>query len=128
MAKRGSCHPTPLELEILKVLWRQGPSTVRQVRERLGGRRKLAHTTVMTMMGIMTEKGYLDRCKKGRSYLYTAVAAENQTLSTMLGDVVQRAFDGSTMAAMVHLLQMEQVDEAELAELRKLIRQKEKGA
>ena len=126
MARRASKHPTELELEILKVLWRDGQSTVRHVREELADFRNLAHNSVMTMMAIMTKKGYLKRFRKGNRHIYTPRIAERKASSGMLGDIVDRVFDGSTMAAMVSLLETRDVDEAELAELRKLIRQKER--
>lgn len=124
MARPASSHPTELELEILKVLWRDGPATVRQVREALGEQRKLAYTSVMTMMGIMTNKGYLRRTKKRGSYLYQPKLERDRTASRMLQDVVRRAFDGSTKAAVLHLIESGDIDEGELQELRRLIARK----
>jgi predicted transcriptional regulator len=127
MARRSSSYPTELELEILKILWREGEGSVRQVREQLSGFRNLAHTSVMTMMSIMKEKGYLKRTKKGKEYIYEPRVSREQTTRRMLGDMVDRVFHGSTMAAMVNMLEMGDIDEKELAELRRLIDQKEKG-
>ena len=130
MAGRASRHPTELELEILKILWREGPCTVREVREKLAGFRKLAHTSVTTMMTIMTKKGYLKRRKKNKlTHIYTAQVSEEATTSGMLGDMVERVFQGSTMTAVINLLETRDIDEVELAELRKLIsrKAKEKG-
>ncbi len=126
MAGRSSRHPTELELEILKILWRDGASSVRHVREELADFRNLAHTSVMTMMTIMVEKGYLKRSKKGNRYIYKPRISEEDTTQGMLGDIVERLFQGSNMTAMVQLLEMGDIDEEELAELRKLIRQKER--
>jgi len=125
MARRASQFPTELELEILKILWRQGEGSVRQVREQLSGFRDLAHTSVMTMMGIMTVKGYLKRTKKSKGYIYKPRVSKEQTARKMLGDMVDRVFHGSTMAAMVHLLEIGDIDDKELTELQRLIRQKE---
>ena len=72
MPRPTSKHPTELELEILKILWRRGPSTVREVREQLQPFRVLAHNSVMTVMGIMTEKGYLRRSGDSSGYVYAA--------------------------------------------------------
>jgi BlaI family penicillinase repressor len=122
MTRPASRYPTELELEILKVLWRDGPCTVRQVRAALAeGGRKLAYTSVMTMMTIMTRKGYLKRQKDGRSYRYSPQVAEAETKQGLLGDVVERAFDGSARAVMLSLLETGDIDEAELDELRSLI-------
>ncbi len=128
MARLPSKYPTELELEILKVLWRDGESSVRDVKQALKVFRKLAHTSVMTMMTIMIEKGYLKRRKKSNYYMYKPLITEKAITSGMLGDVVDRLFDGSAMAAMVNLLETGDVDESELAELRKLIRRKGKEA
>ena len=126
MARRTSKYPTELELEILKILWRDGEATVRQVKKQLSSFRKLAYTSVMTMMTIMTEKGYLKRRRKRNYYMYKPLIMEKATTSGMLGDIVDRVFDGSAMAAMVNLLETGDIDEAELAKLRKLITRKGK--
>lgn len=126
MARRSSRYPTELELEILKILWRDGESSVRHVRKELAIFRKLAHTSVMTMMTIMTEKGYLKRSKKGNHYTYKPHVTEEETSSGMLGDIVDRVFHGSTMAAVISLLETGDVDESEMSELRKLVKQKKK--
>ncbi len=125
MARRSSKYPTELELEILKVLWRDGRCSVSHVRRALARDfRKLAHTSVMTMMGIMCDKGYLKRRRNGRSHIYEAAVTAEGTQSDMLGDLVDRAFSGSRVAAMVNLLETGDIDEAELAELRQLIAEK----
>ena len=126
MARRTSKYPTELELEILKILWRDGEATVRQVKKQLSSFRKLAYTSVMTMMTIMTEKGYLKRRRKRNYYMYKPLIMEKATTSGMLGDIVNRVFDGSAMAAMVNLLETGDIDEAELAKLRRLITRKGK--
>ena len=126
MARRSSRYPTELELEILKILWRDGESSVRHVRKALADFRKLAHTSVMTMMTIMTQKGYLSRSKKGNRYAYKPRVSQQEICSGMLGDIVDRVFNGCAMTAMVNLLETSGIDNAELAELRKLVRRKGK--
>ena len=126
MARRTSKYPTELELEILKILWRDREATVRQVKKQLSSFRELAYTSVMTMMTIMTEKGYLKRSKKNNYYIYKPQITEQETTKGMLGDVVDRLFDGSVTAAMVNLLETGDIDETELAKLRKLIMRKGK--
>ncbi len=72
MARPASPHPTELELEILKILWRDGPAVVQHVRDALAPERKLAYSSVITIMNIMTDKGYLSRVKDGKGYRYKA--------------------------------------------------------
>ena len=128
MARPVSPHPTELELEILKVLWQQGPSTVRQVREALAPQRKLAHTSVITMMNIMTEKGYLVRDAEEATHIFRAKVTEQSVRKRMLGDLVRRAFDGSAVAMMLNLLDTSSLKEDELAELRSRLTEKGKDA
>jgi len=124
MARSASKHPTELELEILKVVWRIGPATVRQVREELAVVRDLAYTSVMTMMTIMTRKGYLKRTKDGRSFIYQATYKEQKASKSMLQDIVDRLFGGSTTAVMQHLLETSDLDDNELKQIRQLINRK----
>ena len=124
MSRPTSKHPTELELEILKVLWHIGPATVRQVRDELAAIRDLAYTTVMTMMTIMDKKGYVQRKKDGRSFIYEAKYHEQKASKNMLQDIVDRLFGGSTTAVMQHLLETSELDEDELKQIRSLINRK----
>lgn len=126
MARRSSRYPTELELEILKILWRDGPSSVGHVRKALEHFRKLAHTSVMTMMTIMTDKGYLKRAKKGRSYTYKPRVTQDEVSSGMLSDIVDRVFNGCTATAVVNLLETGDIDEAEFEDLRRFVRRRVK--
>jgi predicted transcriptional regulator len=124
MPRPASRHPTELELEILKHLWREGPLTGRQVRDLLAAQRELAYTSVMTVLGIMEQKGYVRRKLSDGSYLYSARVSEKSTTRRMLLDLVQRAYDGSIVSALVNLLETADVGDAELHELRELIKKK----
>ncbi len=126
MARPPSRYPTEFELEILKILWRDGPATVREVREALARSRELAYTSVMTIMGIMTKKKYLARSMQGASYVYRARISERATIRRMLRDLVERAFGGSATAVMLNLLETADIDEAEIRKLRELINRKAK--
>lgn len=126
MARPASRHPTELELAILKILWRDGPHSVRQVRDALVEFRDLAYTSVMTILGIMTRKGYVRRNKSGGSYVYKAVLTEQAAGRGMLRDIVDRVFDGSAVAVMQHLIETGDLDAAELAQVRQLINRKAK--
>lgn len=124
MARSASKHPTELELEILKVVWQTEPTTVRQVRDALASVRDLAYTTVMTVMSIMADKGYLTRKKDGRSYIYEAAYREQKASRNMLQDVIDRVFGGSTTAVMQHLLETSDINDEELKQIRSLINRK----
>jgi BlaI family transcriptional regulator, penicillinase repressor len=126
MARPSSKYPTELELEILKVMWEFGPATVREVHERIQAFRPLAYTSVMTVMKIMTEKRYLRREKEGVGHRYHAQLDQESTTSSMLGDLVERLFDGSAAAASVRLLETVELSEEELNALRALLQRKMK--
>lgn len=127
MARPASEHPTELELAILKILWRQAPQTVQQVRDLLASDgRELAHSSVITIMNIMVRKGLLAREKQGRAFEFTPLVAEADVGQGMLADLVDRVFDGSATAVLLNLLEAKEVNADELRELRKLLQRKEK--
>ena len=126
MARPTSRHPTELELEILKILWREGPSPGRVIRDALVGFRDLAYTSVMTVMKIMTEKKYVRRKKVDGNFVYYSCVKEETVAKRMLHDVVDRVFDGSAAAVMLKLLQTADLDEEELRQLRQIIDQNAK--
>ena len=127
MARRPSKYPTELELEILKVLWRDGPATVRHVRQALAPKRKLAHTSVITVMNIMVGKGYLDREKVRGSYVYRPLITQEATTRRMLDDLVTRAFDGSAAAVVLNLLETSDLDAEEVRRIRKMLNGQSEG-
>ena len=125
MARQASEYPTEFELAILKVIWKRSPQTVRDVRDQLAeSGRDSAHTSVITMLNIMVDKGYLDKKKDGKSYLFWPIVSESDVSQKMLGDMVSRVFDGSAKRLVLNLIDGEEIGEAELLELRKLINQK----
>ncbi len=124
MARSTSKHPTVLELEILKILWRDGNLTGREVRDRLAVVRDLAYTSVMTVMGIMEDKGYVKRKKSGKTFIYSPRVTEAATKKRMLRDVVDRVYEGSTMSVVLNLLESADIDPDELKQLRALIKRK----
>ena len=128
MPRSGSEHPTELELEILKVLWDEAPASVREVRGRLDERagRRLSHSSVITMLNIMVGKGYVTRRKQGKAFLFTPKVAKENVAGGMMGDLLERIFDGSPSAMVLNLLDSTDLDADELAELRRLIGRKAK--
>lgn len=126
MARPTSLHPTDLEMEILKVLWRDGPSPVRHVPDELVNFRDLAHTSILTIMNIMVDKGYLQRVKQDNRFVYNPKITRRATTRNMLKDLVRKAFDGSAVAAMVNLLESADLDPKTLKQLRAAIDRKVK--
>jgi len=129
MARPSSEHPTQLELELLKILWQQAPLSVQQVRELLGQQpsgRSLTHSSVITILNIMVRKKYLKRTKQGRAYRYEPLVSEREVNRGMLGDMVDRVFDGSAKALMLELLDGSEIELDELKEIRRLINRKAK--
>lgn len=114
-------QPTPGELELLKVLWDRGPSTVREVMEVLNIHRPRAYTSVMSLMNVMTEKGQLHREPQGRAFLYKAAIEREDTLSDLVGDLLDRVFEGSASSLVAHLLEQSDPSDAELAAIRRAI-------
>lgn len=121
MARPPHEHPTPNELEVLRVLWDRGPCTVREMMNMLNQRRRRAYTSIMSLMNVMTEKGLLRREPKGRAFVYKARATRKRTLSAMVADLASRAFDGSAGAMVAHLLEQVDLSEDELDEIRQAI-------
>jgi BlaI family penicillinase repressor len=125
MARPAAEHPTELELRILKILWRESPLPVRDVRQRLADEgRESAHTSVITTLNTMTRKRYLKRHKEGNAFLFSPRVQRGEVTRRMLGDLVDRVFDGSAQAVMLSLFDAAAVDADELKELRKVINQK----
>ena len=127
MARPRSSYPTDLELEILKILWQEGPRTVEEVREALAGAdraRALTHSSVITVMNIMVKKEYLERKKQGRAFQYEASVTVTQINRGMLGDLMERVFDGSATALMLELLETADLDSDEIKKIRAMINRK----
>jgi predicted transcriptional regulator len=116
-------QPTAGELEVLKVLWTRGPSTVREVMEVLNERRERAYTSVMSLLNVMTDKGLLVRVQEGRAFVYQPSTDRRQTLGNLVEDLLGRAFDGSASQLVAHLLDQSQPTTEELAEIRRAIQQ-----
>ncbi len=113
---------TAQELEIMKVVWRSGSSTVRGVYETLLERRKIAYTTVMTMMNILEQKGYLKKSQKDRAFVYQATKPQKQVIRGMVREFVDRVFNGSAEPLLLHLVEDRHVSEQDLEEIRLMMR------
>lgn len=113
--------PTAGELEILRILWQRGPSTVRAVHEVLSREKDVGYTTVLKLMQIMTAKGTLRRNQQQRAHVYEACQPEEKTKRALAGDMLQRVFQGSASELMLHALDGRQTSRAELERLRQLL-------
>ena len=123
MARPKHEHPTPGELEVLRILWDESPLSVREVMEVLNRRRPLAYTSVMSLLNVMTDKGLLSRQAQGRAFVYKPTIDRSETLGGLVEDLLGRAFDGSASQLVAHLLDQSQPTSEELAEIRRTIQQ-----
>ena len=120
-------QPTGAELEILKVLWRRGPSTVREVFETLGESKTTGYTTVLKLMQIMADKGLVVRDESERAHRYEPAAPEDETQRRLVGDLLRRAFDGQAVKLVMQALSTERASAEELSEIRRMLDELERG-
>src|SRR5687768_1076223 len=120
-------RPTPAELEILRVLWHRGPSTVREVHEGLDRQRATGYTTVLKLLQIMTEKGIVTRDETERAHVYAARLPEADTQRQLVGDLLDRAFGGSALKLVLHALAARKASPAEIARIRRMLDEMEGG-
>jgi|ERR1700728_606193 len=121
MANKTKQKPTSSELEILRVLWKRGPSTVREVHDALNEKKRTGYTTVLKMLQIMTEKGSVRRNQDERAHVYEACDSAEKTKGQFAGDVLQRVFEGSASELMMHALQGRKTSHEEIAALRRML-------
>jgi predicted transcriptional regulator len=120
-------RPTPAELEILRLLWEFGPSTVREVQGRIEQQRPAGYTTVLKLLQIMTEKDLVRRDESARAHVYSARAPEDQTQRQLVGDFLDRVFGGSATKLVMHALSARKTSPEELARIRELLDKFEEG-
>ena len=108
---------TEQELEIMKIVWELGTATVREVYETLLRRRKIAYTTVMTMMNILEEKGHLKKRAEDRAHVYRPAQAKTKVIQALLRDFVRRVFNGSAEPLLVHLVKQHDLTPQDLEEI-----------
>ncbi len=113
---------TGQELEIMKVVWKLETATVRQVYETLLERRRIAYTTVMTMMNILEQKGYLKKEQSERAYVYRPSQPQQQVIRGMVREFLERVFNGSAEPLVAHLIEDRHLNEKDLDEIRKAIK------
>ena len=115
---------TPLEFEIMNVLWRMGPANVQTVQSRLEGR-SLAYTTVQTMLNVLHRKGKVKRQLKDRAYVYRPVFSRQKAVQKAVGEMLDRFFAGSADGLVLNLLETRKLTPDKLARLQKLVEEKD---
>ena len=115
---------TDQELEIMKVVWERHTATVREVYEELLKGRKIAYTTVLTMMGILEQKGRLKKEASDRAYVYRPAEPQAKVVGTMVTDFIKRMFNGSATPLLVHLAESREIRQEQLDEISKLLKTK----
>lgn len=119
--------PTNAELAILRALWSQGASTVREVHDAMAATRSVAYTTTLKTIQVMTAKGLIVREERGTQHLYRAKHPERQMQRHLVRDLLERAFGGSTSQLVVQALASKRASPEELAEIRRLIATQQKA-
>ena len=119
MVRQRSEQLTPLELEIMDVLWQTGPANVQTVQQ--GLKRELAYTTVQTMLNILHRKGKVKRTLKERAYFYKPAISRKQIVSQTITDLVDRLFGGSVESLVMSLVETKHLDAEKLARLNQLL-------
>jgi predicted transcriptional regulator len=125
MARTKTEHLTPLELEIMHVLWETGPANVQSVQHHL--ERELAYTTVQTMLNILHRKGKVKRSLKDRAYFYKPAVSRSQVVSQHMSDIVDRLFGGSAESLVMSLVETKHFTPKKHARLHKLLEEYREG-
>jgi BlaI family transcriptional regulator, penicillinase repressor len=116
---------TPQELEIMKLVWQRDSVTVRDIYEALLQRRRIAYTTVMTMMKILESKGYLKKRRKDRAFLYRPAQRKDRVIGGMVREFMNRVFNGAAEPLLVHLLKGRHIRERDLQKIIRMIEESE---
>lgn len=121
MARQKASNPTDRELEILRVLWEFGPSSVRRVHEYVSTGSDTGYTTTLKFMQIMLEKGLVTRDTATRTHIYRAAVEEESVQKSLAADLVEKAFGGSAMKLVMQALEQKKVPQAELTRIQRML-------
>ena len=124
MARKKNIGPTEKELQILSILWKNGPSTVREINSKINQDENTGYTTTLKLMQIMLEKGLLKRDDSLRTHVYAPANAENLVQKEIIGSLLNRVFAGSTSKLIMSALSARKVSKDELDKIKLLIKQK----
>lgn len=125
MARYASSQPTEVELQILRILWDDGPSIVRHIHDSLQQFKQTTYSTTVKMLSVMLDKGLLKRDDDAKPHVYRPAAPQQRTQKRMLGDLIEKVYDGSSAALMMHALSSKKATPEELQQIRDLLNQME---
>ncbi len=126
MSKQNPNKPTAAELEILSVLWEREAATVKEVHEILNQNKPTTYTTVLKFLQIMTEKGLVERDVAGKAHIYRAKLPQEQTQKNLVSDLLEKAFRGSALKLVQHVLEAKSASAEDLKAIRRMISEAEK--
>lgn len=118
---------TPQELEIMKVIWKSGSATVRGVYEQLLEHRRIAYTSVMTMMNVLERKGHLHKTMHDKAYVYTPTTPQKRVIGSMVSEFIDRVFNGAASPLLQHLIEDERLSEGDWKEIQRLVKKHKAG-
>lgn len=125
--ENGSIKPTEKELEILQIMWKNGPVAVKDVHESMGGEAQNGYTTILKLMQIMHEKGLVTRQRSGKLHLYKAVPTQENTRKLILDKMIRTVFQGSASQLVMSALGNKKSSKEELSEIKRYLEELEKG-
>lgn len=125
MARHASSQPTEVELQILRILWDDGPSIVRHIHDSLQEFKQTTYSTTVKMLSVMLDKGLLKRDDDAKPQVYRPASPQQRTQKRMLGDLIDKVYDGSSAALMMHALSSKKASAEELQQIRDLLDQME---
>lgn len=125
MSRPASTQPTDVELQILRILWRDGPSIARHVHDCLLESKETSYSTTVKMLSVMLEKGLLRRDDDVRPQVYRPAVARHKTQKRILGELIDKVYEGSAKTLMLHVLSTKKATPEELDEIRQLLQELE---
>lgn len=121
MRELGSTQPTAVELEILRILWNEGPSPVREIHAQINASKGTNYSTTVKMLAVMLTKGLVKRDDTARPHVYRAAMTRDRAAKSFLGDLIDKVYEGSAMSLVLQALAGGRASKAEIAEARKLL-------
>lgn len=125
MPRPAASHPTEVELQILRILWEQGPSPVRDIHARLEAEKGTNYSTTVKMLAVMLQKGLVTRNEKAHPHVYRAALTRERAGKRMLRDLIEKVYDGSASSLVLQAISSGKTTKEELAEIRRLLDQME---